>query len=86
MTFVTLNYYILATFRPILRIHFVKKSFKIKLVFNSFKTNSYFSNKYPIPGDLNSFLVRTVNCASCSSTLIGKTCPHFKTMTKEHIK
>ena len=86
MTFVTLNYHILATFCPILKIHFVKKSFKIKLVFNSFKIKSYFSNKDPIPDDLNSFLVRTVNCASCSSTFIGETCRHFKTRTKEHIK
>ena len=35
----------------------LKKKNSIKLVFNSFKTENYFSYKNPIPNDLKSFLV-----------------------------
>ena len=65
---------------------FCKENFNIKLVFNSFKIKSYFSNKDPIPDDLKSFLVYKFTCASCSSSYIGKTCRHFKTRIEEHIK
>ena len=57
---------------------FWKENFNIKLVFNSFKTKSYFSHKEP-------FLVYKFTCASCSCSYIGKTCSHFKTRIKEHI-
>ena len=65
---------------------FCKENFNIKLVFNSFKIKKYFSYKDPIPDNLKSFLVYKFTCASCSSSYIGKTCRHFKTRIKEHIK
>ena len=59
LTSITLNYYISATFRTILKINFrnfwkefCKENFNMKLVFNSFKIRSYFSYKDPIPNDL----------------------------------
>ena len=55
---------------------FVKK-INIKLVFNSFKIKNH---------DLKSFLVYKFTCASCSSSYIGESCPHFKTRIEEHIK
>ena len=55
-------------------------------MFTSFKIKNYFSYKDPIPDDLKSFLVYKFTCASCSSSYIGKTCRHFKTRIKEHIK
>ena len=58
----------------------------MKLVFNSFKIENYFSYKDPIPNDLKSFLVYKFTCASCSSSYIGETCRHFKTRIEEHIK
>ena len=65
---------------------FCKEDFNIKLVFNSFKINNYFSFKGPIPNDLKSFLVYKFTCASCSFSYIGETCRHFKTRIEEHIK
>ena len=58
----------------------------MKLVFNSFKIENYFSYKDPIPNDLKSFLVYKFTCASCSSSYIGETCRHFKTRIEGHIK
>ena len=65
---------------------FYKENVNIKLVFNSFKIENYFSYKDPIPDDLKSFLVYKFACASCSSSYIGETCCHFKTRIEEHIK
>ena len=65
---------------------FCKENFNIKLVFNSFKIKNYFSYKDPIPNNLKSFLVYKFTSASCSSSYIGKTCPHFKTRIEERIK
>ena len=65
---------------------FCKKKFNIMLVFNSCKIKNYFSYKDPIPNDLKSFLVYKFTCASCSSSYIGETNSHFKTMIEEHIK
>ena len=65
---------------------FCKENFNIKLVFNSFKVNNYFSYKDPIPNDFKSFLVYNFTCATCSSSYIGETCHHFKTRIEEHIK
>ena len=55
---------------------FCKENFNTKLVFNLFE----------IRNDLKYFLVYTFTCASCSSSSIGETCPHFKTRIEEHIK
>ena len=52
------------------------------LVFNSFKIKNYFSYKDPSPDDLKSFQVYKFTCASCSSSYIGKTCCHFKSMLR----
>ena len=49
---------------------FCKENFNIKLVFNSFKIENYFSYKDAIPNDLKSFLVYKCICASCSSSYI----------------
>ena len=57
---------------------FCKEYFNIKLVFNSLKIKNYFAYKDPIPNNLKSFLVYKLTCASCSSSYIGETCPHFK--------
>ena len=65
---------------------FCKENFNIKLVLNSFKVKSYFSNKDPILNHLKSFLVYIFTCATCSSSYIGETCRHFKTRIEEHIK
>ena len=65
---------------------FCKENFNIKLVFNSFKIKNYFSYKDPISNDLKSFLVYKFTCASCTSNYICKTCRHFKTRIKEHMK
>ena len=65
---------------------FCKENFNIKLLFNSFKIKTYFAYKDPIPNDLKSFLVYKFTCASCSSSYIGESCPHFKTRIEEHIK
>ena len=35
---------------------------------------------------MKSFLVYKFTCASCSSSYIGESCPHFKTRIEEHIK
>ena len=43
---------------------FCKENFKIKLVFNSFKIKSHFSNKDPIPDKLKYFLVYKFTSAS----------------------
>ena len=63
-----------------------KENFNIKLVFNSFKINFFFSYNDPIPDDLVSFLVYEFTCASFSSSYICETCRHFKPRTDEHIK
>ena len=65
---------------------FCKENFNIRLAFNSFKIENYFSYKDPIPDDLKSFLVYKFTCASCSSSYICETCRHFKTKIVEHIK
>ena len=65
---------------------FCKENFKIKIVFNSFKIENYFSYKDPIPIDLKYFLVYKFTFASCSSSYIGETCCHFKTRIEEYIK
>ena len=61
---------------------FCKENFNIKLDFNSFKIEKYFSYNNPIPNDLIYFLVYKFTCASCSSSYIGKTCRHCKTHKK----
>ena len=58
----------------------------MKLVFNSFKIRSYFSYKDPIPDDYKYILVYEFTCVSCSSSYIGKKCPHFETKIEGHIK
>ena len=68
---------------------FCKESFKIKLVFNSFKIKIISHNYFlwdPIPDDLKPFFVEKFTCASCSSSDIGETCRHFKTRIEKHIK
>ena len=65
---------------------FFKENVNNKQVFISFKTKNYFLYNDPIPDGLKSFLVHRFTCASCSSSYIGKTCRHFKTRIKEHIK
>ena len=65
---------------------FCKGNFNIKLVFSLFKIKNYFSNKYPIIGDLQSFLVHKFTCASCSSSYNGESCHNFKTRNEKHIK
>ena len=89
----TLNYHISASFHTISTLKFMKlckefrkENFNIKLIFNSFKIQNYFSYKDPILDNLKSFLVYKFTCASCSSSYIGETCRHFKTRNKEHIK
>ena len=63
---------------------FCKENFNIKLVFNSFKIKNYFAYKDPIPNNLKSFLVHTFTCSSCSSSNIGETCRHLKTIKKDN--
>ena len=65
---------------------FCKENLIIKLVFNSFKIENYFSYKDPIPNGLKTFLVYKFTFASCSWSHIGKTCGQFKTRIEEHIK
>ena len=65
---------------------FFKENFNIKLIFSSFKIKNYFSYQDPICHDLKCFLVYKFTCASCSSSYIGETCPHFKTRIEEHMK
>ena len=65
---------------------FCKENVNIKLVFISLKIKNCFSSKDPIPADLKSFPVFKLTWVSCSSSYIGKTCPHFKTRIKENIK
>ena len=71
VTFITLNYHILAISHTILKTNFrnfakglVKKKINIKLVFNSFKIKNYFSYKHPTPDDLKFFLAYRFPCAS----------------------
>ena len=45
---------------------FCKENLIIKLVFNSFKIENYFSYKDPIPNGLKTFLVYKFTFASCS--------------------
>ena len=61
---------------------FCKENFNIKLDFNSFKIEKYFSYNNPIPNDFIYFLVYKFTCASCSSSYIGETCRHSKTHKK----
>ena len=89
--FITLNYHISATFHTISKktfetFEFRKENFNIKLVFNLFKIENYFSYKDPIPNNLKSFLVHKFTCGSCSSSYIDETCHHFKTRIEEYIK
>ena len=65
---------------------FCRDSFNNQLVFNSFKTKNYFSNKDPIPDDLKSFVVYKFTCVSCSFSYIGEACCHFETSIEKHIK
>ena len=50
-----------------------KEHLSIKLVFNSFKIENYFSYKDPIPDGLKFFLVQKFTCPSCSSRYTGET-------------
>ena len=54
------------------------KDADLKIVFNSFKINKYFSAKYKTLNFLKSFLVYKLVCARCISCYIGETCRHFK--------
>ena len=65
---------------------FCKKSFNMKLVFNSLKIKDYFTYKDPVPNNLKSFLVYKFACAISSSTYIGETCRHSRTRIEAHIK
>ena len=58
----------------------------MKLVFNSFKIENYFSYKDPIINDFKSLLVYNFACASSSSSYIGETCRHFKRRIEKRIK
>ena len=65
---------------------FFKENFNIKLVFDSFKIQYYLVYEDLIPNDLKSFLVYKFTYGSCSSSYIGETCRHIKTMIEEHTK
>ena len=62
------------------------KDVDLKIVFNSFKINNYFSTKDKTPHFLKSFLVYKFVCARCNSCYIGETRRRFKTRIDEHVK
>ena len=62
------------------------KNFNIKLVFNSFKIQNFFSHKGLILNYLKSFLLYKFTCDSCSSSYIGEGSRPFKTTIEEYIK
>ena len=62
------------------------KDTDLKIIFISFKINSYFSTKDKIPYFLKSFLVYKFVCSRRNSCYLGKTCRHFKTRIDEHMK
>ena len=93
LTFITLNYHILATFHTISKINssrlwkeFCKETLDINLVFNSLKTKNCFSYKSPIPNDFKSFLIYKYTSVSCSFSYIGLTYCRLKTRIEEHVK
>ena len=51
---------------------FCEENFNIKLVFNSFKIENYFSYKEPIPNDLKSFLVYNFLVLAVALAILAK--------------
>ena len=62
------------------------KSAQIKIVFTSFKIESVFSTKDPLPNHLRSNVVYEFACAGCNSSYIGETTRHFGQRIKEHLE
>ena len=58
---------------------------KIKLAFSSFKVDSMFSVKDPVPLDLHSRVVYKFLCAGCNVCYIGETSRHLSTRVREHL-
>ena len=63
---------------------YCKLTTQVRLAFTTFKIQSLFSTKDPIPNNLKSFLVYKFTCASCNACYIGETTRHFRTRIDEH--
>ena len=59
---------------------------KVKLVYNTLKSQSFFKNKDKVPDDIASNIVYKYVCDVCDKTYVGATSRHFITRIKEHIK
>ena len=57
-----------------------------RFIFTSYKVGQYFSNKDPIPSDLQSCLVYKFSCRCCNASYIGETIRHLSTRIKEHLE
>ena len=65
---------------------FCKKELQIRLVFNTCKLKSYFSNKDRLPKAFTSSVIYEFNFAGCNSSYVGRTHCHFDSRREQHLK
>ena len=61
------------------------KDLNIIISFNTCKIGSFMSSKSKCPDYLNSFVVYSFNCDSCSANYVGRTKRHFSVRVNEHL-
>ena len=57
-----------------------------RFIFTTYKVGQYFSNKDPVPSDLQSHIVYKFTCGCCKASYIGETARHFNTRVMEHLE
>ena len=61
------------------------KQVNVKIIFESFKINTFFSSKDKIPEDLRSYSIYKFICRSCNAMYVGETHRHFLVRANEHL-
>ena len=57
-----------------------------RFIFTTHKVGQYFSNKDPVPSDLQSHKVYKFTCGCCKASYIGETARHVSTRVMEHLE
>ena len=65
---------------------FCNQNLQIRLVFNTCKLKSYFSNKDRLPNMFTSFVIYHFQCTGCNSAYVGRTHVHYDTRCEQHLK
>ena len=65
---------------------FCNQNLQIRLVFNTCKLKSYFSNKDRLPNMFMSFVIYHFQCTGCNSAYVGRTHVHYDTRCEQHLK